>query len=59
MNYMSLRNRISQVIAMIWAGFSVWLGYLWQNETISLELFLGGVVVAGFIAVYIIGKIEE
>jgi len=56
---LSLRNRVSLVLAMIWAGFSVWLGYLWQNETIGFELFLGGVVVTGFIVVYIISKIEK
>ena len=44
---------------MIWAGCSVWLGYLWQNETISLELFMGGVVVIGFGVLFIISKIEE
>lgn len=55
---MKLKNRISYIVAMIWGLLSFWIGTLWGSEEISIEIFLGIVVITGLIAMYIIGKLE-
>ncbi|MCK4697355.1 MAG: hypothetical protein KAT53_03505, partial [Dehalococcoidia bacterium] len=36
---LSLMNRISLALSLIWSAFSVWLGYLWLDEKISFWSF--------------------